>query len=119
MPVDFPAHISIKGFSYCISLLAHIHRYVMFEAHSADVLQKILEVGDFNHAVAAKGFELIICKLAFADIGTYNTGGIIGGGSAEGRLFGGNSANNRAISIFFSNSTGDNLLEVHFCLLEE
>lgn len=111
--VEFPCHICVEGFCDCVCFLRDIYGDVVLEAHLAYVLHKELEVWDFHYAVAAEGIELVVCELAFAHVSADDAGGVVGGGSAEGRLSGCYRPDDGTISVVLADGAGDNLLVVH------
>ena len=119
MPINLPAHVIIERFGDDIGFLADIYGSVVLKAGLTDILHERLQVRDFHNAVAAKSFEFVVCEFALAGINTYDTGWVIGGGSAKSGFIRSNPADYCTICIFFTNRTSDDFLVIHLCALEK
>src|SRR5579863_8149710 len=91
----------------------------MFETVLADIAQQFLHSGNTHHARAAEGLERIARELAFTHITADGSPAVVG---RETRVAHGaalHAAHAGAKSIFPPNCARDDLLEVHFDILEE
>ena len=92
---------------------------MMLKPIAADVVKQVLQVGDPNNTIASKSGQRIVGKLTFSYIGSNNSVGIICAypGEAKGARF--DPTRDCSIGVFFSYSTGNNVLITHGGIFHE
>ena len=68
MGVNIPSLVIAQGFSDSLRVAAAIDGHVMFITVLADILQKILQAGHFQHAVSTKAGWPVVRGLAFPNV---------------------------------------------------
>ena len=68
MIIHIPTQVFLESFIQRGSNQGGVDGNMMFEPVLANVLQQFLEMGNFYHAITAKGFKRIVGQLTFSQI---------------------------------------------------
>jgi len=119
MGVHIPAEIACGGLVDRGRHGRKISGDVMFEAVFADVMEQLLEAGNFDDASSAKSLQGIVGKAAAAGITADFALDVVGGETGEAHGPGLHYAHAGSEGIFLAHGTGDDGLVVHFHVAEE
>src|ERR1051326_704258 len=119
MMVHLPTQISRQGVFDGVRHRSLGGGDVMLEAVAADELEKLLEFGDLDHAVAAKGIELVFGEATLAYVTLDFAANIIGRNAAVRERPGTDAANNCAVGVLLADSAGDDFLVIHALVCTE
>src|SRR6266404_6036187 len=117
--VHVPAEIASRRLMNYRRDRGEIRRHVMLKSVFADVMQKLLHVGNLHHACAAKCFQWIIREAPFSGIAANLAGQVIRGEAGVAHGAGFDAAHASPESIFLPHRAGDDRLKIHLHVFKE